>query len=567
MKRKLLVLIFGSLLFVSCKQTSSNYVAEISASQEKTEEISLTDEQKREVYLRSLMDVETTLVEDEKIENDLLNILQGLKEKDEPQKIVPTLQKVNNNLFGLSDISFFSADGGNIEESIKLSLYKLESGGKSGFAITCNDLRVGEILALVEEGEFDEDDPFTKLISSNIKAYVNETVQDWYELKNKENEYKQKSVWEGLVTSKKYEYKNWKVNKKSSPLFLLKTKWAQGDGYNDVITKLKGGDFPAGCVTVAIAQIMAFHEYPNKYYGTKWEGFNTFKGKLVKHFPFAKEWDGKYDWWIMTWPEEIDGIDRDYPIYKLQIASLMYEIAESCGASYSKDETNIYTENFGKGLLFHDYITGVCNKISMSKGEVDWGKGERIKLPPWLINKGPITKPFSCTQLDIDNNETKSIGPKGNRIRYINYSFDSVKSSIDNLCPVLIRGTAVNRKTEPDGKITFNESGHAWVIDGYCNLTCDAVHKETKEQKTITADYVHCNAGWGGTCNGYYISNVFTFGLNGGANASDNQIRNSWTGFNDHYKYNIKIFPNLIPKSKLGRYSKYPWHYNWEALW
>ena len=96
MKRKLLVLIFGFLLFVSCKQTSSNYVAEISASQEKTEEISLTDEQKRDVYLRSLMDVETTLVEDEKIENDLLNILQGLKEKDELQKIVPTLQKVNN---------------------------------------------------------------------------------------------------------------------------------------------------------------------------------------------------------------------------------------------------------------------------------------------------------------------------------------------------------------------------------------------------------------------------------------------------------------------------------------
>ena len=565
MKRKLLVFCF--VLLISCKQVSENYTAETPSSQEGVEEINLMDEQKRDVYLRSLMDVETTLVEDEKIENDLLNILQGLKEKDELQKIVPTLQKVNNNLFELSDISFFSADGENIEESIKLSLYKLESGGKSGFAITCNDLRVGEILALVEEGEFNEDDPFIKLISSNIKAYIDKTVQDWYELKNKENEYKQRSVWEGLVTSEKYTYENWKVNKKSSPSFLLKTKWAQGDGYNDVITKLKGGNFPAGCVGVAIAQIVAFHEYPKKYYGTKWESFNTFKGKLVKHFPFAKEWDGKYDWWIMTWPEEIDGIDRDYPIYKLQIASLMYEIAESSNASYSEGATSIYIGDYTRGLLFHDYITGVCNKIPMSKDEADWDKGERIKLPPWLIAKKPILKPFSCIQSDVDNNATKSIGPKGNRVRYTDYSFDSVKSSIDNLCPVLIKGRTVDRKTDPDGKVTFEESGHAWVIDGYCNLTCDAVHKETKEQKTITADYVHCNAGWGGTCNGYYISNVFTFGLNGGANASDNQIRNSWTGFNDHYKYNIKIFPNLIPKSKLGRYSKYPWHYNWEALW
>ena len=262
MKRKLLVFCF--VLLISCKQVSENYTAETPSSQEGVEEINLMDEQKREVYLRSLMNMESILVEDEKIENDLLNILQELKEKDEAQKAIPRLQKINNDLFGLSDISFFSVDGEKVGESIKLSLYKLENGEKSGFAITCNDLRVGEVLALVEEGEFNEDDPFIKLISSNIKAYIDKTVQDWYELKNKENEYKQRSVWEGLVTSEKYTYENWKVNKKSPPSFLLKTKWAQGDGYNDVITKLKGGNFPAGCVGVAIAQIMAFHEYPKK---------------------------------------------------------------------------------------------------------------------------------------------------------------------------------------------------------------------------------------------------------------------------------------------------------------
>ena len=417
MKRKLFVLFFGFILLISCKQTSSNYVVAIPASQEEAEEISLADEQKREVYLRSLMNVESTLVEDEKIESDLLNILQGLKEKEEAQKIVPTLQKVNNNLFGLSDVSFFSTDGEEIKENIKLSLYKLESGEKSGFAITCNDLRVGEILALVEEGEFNEDNPFIKLISSNIKAHIDETVKDWYELKNKDDEYKQRSVWEDIVTSKKYRYEKWKVNSKSSPRFLLKTKWEQRDIYNDVIVKLKGGDFPAGCVTVAVAQLMAFHEYPNNYYGTNWE------------------------------------------------------------------------------------------------------------------------------------------------------SFDSIKSSIDNLCPVLAEGVAVNKKTETDGKETFKKVGHEWVIDGYCNLTCDAVHKETGERKTITADYVHCNAGWDGWYNGYYISSVFTFGIGGKATVGDNEIRSLWPGSNNHYKYNIKICPNLIPKSKLGTHSEYPWNYHWEALW
>ena len=570
MKRKLLVLFFGFLLFVSCKQTSSNHIAEIPALQEETEEISLTDEQKREVYLRSLMDAKSTLLEDEKIESDLLNILQGLQEKDEAQKIVPTLQKVDNNLFGLSDVSFFSVDGEEIKEDIKLSLYKLYSGEKSGFAITCNDLRIGEILVLVEEGEFDGNDPFIKLVSSNIKAYINETIENWHELKKKKGEeYAQRSVWEGLVTSEEYEYEKWKVNSKSSPRFLLKTQWDQDPIYNDVIVKLKGGEFPADCATVAIAQIMAYHQYPNNYYGTNWESFNNFKNKLVKHFPFAEEWNGKYDWWLLTWETKAEDIGEDYPIYRLQIASLMYEIAESCDASYSEEGTSIYTENFAKGLLSHDYITGVCTKKTpMPEEQVNWNP-ELVILPPWVKLRPPTYATISNTKLKMkDNNELKSVGPKGNRIRYECYSFDSVKSSIDNLCPVLIRGTAINKKTDTDGKETFKKAGHAWVVDGYCNLTCDAVHKKTKERKTITADYVHCNPGWGGNNNGYYISNVFTFGLEGGAIAKGNRIRSSsWPCSNKYYKYELTIFPNLIPKSKLGIYSKHPWNYHWEALW
>jgi len=573
MKRKLFVLFFGFILLISCKQTSSNYVVAIPASQEEAEEISLADEQKREVYLRSLMNVESTLVEDEKIESDLLNILQGLKEKEEAQKIVPTLQKVNNNLFGLSDVSFFSTDGEEIKENIKLSLYKLESGEKSGFAITCNDLRVGEILALVEEGEFNEDNPFIKLISSNIKAHIDETVKDWYELKNKDDEYKQRSVWEDIVTSEKYRYEKWKVNSKSSPRFLLKIKWKQRDIYNDVIVKLKGGDFPAGCVTVAVAQVMAFHEYPNNYYGTNWESFNSFKNKVVKYFPFAEEWNGKYDWWILTWSEKAEGIHEDYPIYRLQLASLMYEIAESSNASYAEDGTSMSTKDYMKGLLFHDYITGVCTRIQMPYDPDYWKKQIIFKprFPPWImkdIMKPPVHRVFSTSQPDVEGvAQPKSVGPSGNRVICTSYSFDSIKSSIDNLCPVLAEGVAVNKKTETDGKETFKKVGHEWVIDGYCNLTCDAVHEETGERKTITADYVHCNAGWDGWYNGYYISSVFTFGIGEKATVGDNEIRSLWPGSNDYYKYNIKICPNLIPKSKLGTHSEYPWNYHWEALW
>ena len=573
MRRKLLVLFFGFVLLISCKQVSDNCELETPTLKGETEEINLTDEQKRELYLYSLINVQSTLVEDEKVEKDLLNILKELKEKEETSKIAPTLQKIDDDLFGLGGLSFFSTDGEEIEENIKLSLYKLESGEKSGFAITCNDLRVGEILALVEEGEFNEDNPFIELVSSNIKTYVNETLKDWYRLKKKkEGECKHRSVWEGLVSSGKYSYENWKVNNKSSPSFLLKTKWDQSPIYNDVIIKLKGGDFPAGCVGVAIAQIMAFHEYPQFYYGTTWEDFNTFKAKMEKHFPIVKKWDGKYDWWILKWPERASGIDERFPIYRLQLASLMYEIAESSYASYSTDGTGMGTENYMTGLLFHDYITGVCTKTPMPVDPDHWKKIPVTMLPPWIIiDKQPIIKPFSNIHSIVeDSSKIKSIGSSGNRIKYIDYSFDSIKSSIDNLCPVLIEGWSVNKKetrcTLSAGK-GFKKSGHAWVIDGYCNLTCDAVHKDTKERKTITADYVHCNTGWDGWYNGYYISGVFTFGIDEKATAEDEEILGLWSGSIRHYKYNIKIFPNLIPKTKLGIYSKYPWYYNWRALW
>ena len=48
-------------------------------------------------------------------------------------------------------------------------------------------------------------------------------------------------------------------------------------------------------------------------------------------------------------------------------------------------------------------------------------------------------------------------------------------------------------------------SGHAWVIDGY--VTQIATHKETGEQKEQLL--LHCNWGWGGADDGYYIPKLF----------------------------------------------------------
>lgn len=59
-------------------------------------------------------------------------------------------------------------------------------------------------------------------------------------------------------------------------------------------------------------------------------------------------------------------------------------------------------------------------------------------------------------------------------------------------------------------------SSHAWNIDGYktkvrrktveryVNRELESTYTETERQ-----DMVHCDLGWEGNCNGYYVSGVF----------------------------------------------------------
>lgn len=66
----------------------------------------------------------------------------------------------------------------------------------------------------------------------------------------------------------------------------------------------------------------------------------------------------------------------------------------------------------------------------------------------------------------------------------------------------------MTKKEEAD---YLSDEGHYWVVDGYCRLFCKAKNKRSGEIKNIVANYVHCNAGWHGINNGYYIDGLFTF--------------------------------------------------------
>lgn len=91
---------------------------------------------------------------------------------------------------------------------------------------------------------------------------------------------------------------------------------------------------------------------------------------------------------------------------------------------------------------------------------------------------------------------------------------DTLKSNLNNRCPILYYGT--NNSTPP--------GGHGWVIDGYNN------------------DYFHCNFGWGGNNDGWFILTDITLGSH---NYNNNQgaILNIYP---THYTNNVSFINTLI---------------------
>ncbi len=48
-------------------------------------------------------------------------------------------------------------------------------------------------------------------------------------------------------------------------LLSLSTRWGQQNGYNALLGRIDGELPPAGCVAIAMAQVMKYHEYPSSY--------------------------------------------------------------------------------------------------------------------------------------------------------------------------------------------------------------------------------------------------------------------------------------------------------------
>ena len=127
---------------------------------------------------------------------------------------------------------------------------------------------------------------------------------------------------------------------------------------------------------------------------------------------------------------------------------------------------------------------------------------------PWYFYEGTFVFPYRAKKFLSRN------GYHG--VANIENSFDRIKSMIDNNHPLAISGMP--------GIKFYN--AHAWNIDGY----------RTSKYGAQDIKMVHCDFGWGGDCNGFYIDGVFN--LKSKYNIYDNENDN---GKKINYNNSVRI--------------------------
>jgi hypothetical protein len=365
-----------------------------------------------------------------------------------------------------------------IPESSVLQLYRYpvvdSETDAVGAVIASADKRLGDIIAYIEQ---ESDDPvvtpFMEMFIDNLTSYTQKTIDEY------------NSITQEEINAAREKAKHISANTKQVSLpsavktvmattdtsfkpLANPTKWNQGSGYWEVVNSVLGTEgVYAGCVAVAMAIVMAYHEYP---------GSCNLTG----------EFDNPFD--------SSDDL--------IEFKNVTYDWKKMKQSPYISSLIN--TAKLGINVLL--YEAGV--NVNMGYGTLNEGGSGAL-----MIN---ITPAMSKMTYDTESG-------------LIPYDIETIITSINRQQPVIIGAhsvlvTVTWTETVHHWADIFNlgwwseekeysadvpRGGHAWVIDDYI-ITYNE-ERGYLETETITwkETLVHCNLGWGGQKNGWYKSGLF----------------------------------------------------------
>ncbi len=266
---------------------------------------------------------------------------------------------------------------------------------------------------------------------------------------------------------------------------LLKTRWSQEttkDGkacYNYYTPTGEAGsadNYPCGCMSTAISQIMRYHKYPDVLPFTSFVGYECYVDDAKQSLMPVADPDDEtqpkpYDWDAMTYVPAFGASEES----REAIGHLTYDVGVVLNSLYSEQETSAVPESVLPAFQAFGYPCG--HEYYSRLGFEDYYY--TLKLP---------------------TSENTLTGSEELRQKVI-------LASLDARMPVLM---GIYGFAKRYGIMTYNWGGHAVVADGYAML--DVEGEETT--------YVHVNLGWAGADDAWYnIPTIDTSSV--GATAAD----------------------------------------------
>lgn len=288
-------------------------------------------------------------------------------------------------------------------------LYVVNYTDNAGFAIVSDNERYDGVVALIEEENFVPGEEISNpgmqfflelyreaYLQDNLSRTIDATDIASY-IENTPVAYAANIDEEGWTTSTIYPNK-------------LRTKWGQGHPYNMYCFTLDGKQAKAGCVPVAIGQVLSYYSYPQTING------------------YTLDWNHLH----FEYPSNINQAE--------QSARLLRELGTLTGATYGESETGAYHK------MIRPHLT-------------EWGYEYMVSDPD------KVSDTFSEIMM------------------------------IHNLYeygPAIVSGSSYD-----DNGVRI--SGHCWVIDGAIAQTGYSTYRFL----------YHCNWGWNGSKNGYFLATAF----------------------------------------------------------
>ena len=372
-----------SFVTLSCSKQSEN----INLEKQSSQQIILTDD---EIRVLNIENKHSKLLNTDEIHEEVDNALALLGNKNQRLSLKSSARRVNKirALTNSSNAIRMSTSKLNVSSNFSDTLaYVVDFADDAGFLLIAADRRVEvPLLAIVDSGSLQD-----TIYNIGLGAFlgmaelgIKQSIYDYEKKKDSiSTELRQKGIaLPQLVSSSSYgddeydyegevyyestlEYEN-RVIQKKNPLIV--TKWSQNTPFNDNVKykNCSGGTAPAGCVPVAIGQLMAFWKYPTTFYS------QSYNWTSIIQYPTLSQMQN-------TAPASV----------KTQVATLMDQLGQRMSSDYSCETTGTDSDKatsvltaagFSHGnMQSYNYNTVVS---SINSGQPVFGRGNsgRVKV-------------------------------------------------------------------------------------------------------------------------------------------------------------------------------------------